>query len=86
MNDEYKWEPHHMQELGVSAGYKLEQTVIEGFTRTVGYLKKGARKRPGWFVHAYFLADHAARLPHTMPLDQAQNAAKLILLSLKDRP
>ena len=85
MNDEYKWGPHHLQETGVSAGYRLARTAPRP-NQTVGYLKKGSKKRQGWFVHSYLAADPAARLPHTLPLDQAQNAAKLILLSLEARP
>jgi hypothetical protein len=83
MTDEYYWEPHHMQETGVAAGYRLAYTAPRP-GRTVGYLKKGSKKRQGWFVHSFLLADHIARLPHTRPLDEAQDAAKLILLSLKE--
>lgn len=85
MTDEYYWEPHHMQETGVAAGYRLAHTAPRP-GRTVGFLKKGSKKRQGWFVHSFLLADHAARLPHTLHLYEAQDAAKLILLSLEDRP
>jgi hypothetical protein len=85
MNDEYKWEPHHLQETGVSSGYRLARTAPRPY-QTVGYLKKGSKKRQGWYVHKYRMDTAIVRLPHTMHLDQAQNAAKLILLSLEARP
>jgi hypothetical protein len=33
MNDEYKWEPHHLQETGVSAGYRLARTALPPIKR-----------------------------------------------------
>lgn len=81
MNEEYQWEAHHMQETGVAAGFRLTRSPLR---RTVGYLKQGAKKRQGWFVHSFLLSAPITRLPHTMTLDHAQDAAKLILLSLKE--
>jgi hypothetical protein len=80
---EYVWDKYQIQEGGVAETFKFAQLHSH---RVLGFLKKGSKKRQGWFVHSFSAADHAARLPHTLPLDQAQNAAKLILLSLEEQP
>lgn len=81
---EYKWEPHHAQELGVAGAFKLEVMAVGDFFRVRGYLKKGSKKRQGWFVHDFWALLPITRLPHTLTEDEAKDAAKMILLSLKD--
>ena len=87
---EYRWEPHHVQELGVAGAFRLRGAQAHGpyyIPSIFGFLKKGGRKHPGWFVHWDFAGEPLARLPHTLDEDEAMNTAKmLILLSLKDLP
>jgi hypothetical protein len=46
---------------------------------------RGTRRNPGWFIsHDALLMQTAATLPKDMNLREAQDAAKLILLSLKE--
>jgi hypothetical protein len=78
---EYRWDKYQIQEGGVAETFKFAQVTPR---RVLGFLKKGAKKRQGWHVHKYRMDAAIARLPHTMPLDQAQDTAKLILLSLKE--
>ena len=77
---EYVWDKYQIQEGGVVETFKFAQKHPH---RVLGFLKKGSKKRQGWYVHKYRMDTAIVRLPHTMHLDQAQNAAKLILLSLK---
>lgn len=79
---EYSWKSRHTQEPGISEAFELRR-IPYGFL--LGYLKKGGRKRQGWFVHDFRLADAITRLPHTLTEDEAKDAAKMILLSLKGR-
>ena len=81
MNDEYVWLPYQLHEDGVAETFRFAQINPR---RVLGFLKKGSKKRQGWHVHKYRTEEPIARLPHTLPLDQAQEAAKLILLSLKE--
>ena len=78
---EYTWDKYQVHEDGTAETFKFTRLKPH---QTLGFLKKGAKKRQGWHVHKYRMADSIARLPHTMPLDEAQAAAKLILLSLKE--
>jgi hypothetical protein len=81
MTDGYTWDKYQIQEGGTAETFKFARVMPH---RVLGFLKKGAKKRQGWFVHVYRMDAAIARLPHTMPLDEAQAAAKLILLSLKE--
>jgi hypothetical protein len=78
--NEYTWDKYQIQEGGTAETFKFARVMPH---RVLGFLKKGAKKRQGWHVHKYRMADSIARLPHTLTLDEAQDAAKLILLSLK---
>lgn len=51
--------------------------------RVWGYLVQGGRKRPGWFVLLYLPGDHVARMNPNLSLEEAQGAAKLILLGAR---
>jgi len=82
----YEWKPHHVQELGVSEAFKLVQKHAHGpyyIPDTLGYLKKGSKKRQGWFVHDFWTLAPITPLPHTLTENEAKDTAKLILLSLK---
>lgn len=81
---EYKWIPLHVPEPGVSRAFKLEAMEVGNFFRVRGYLKKGGRKRQGWFVHDFWALLPITRLPHTLTEDEAKDAAKTILLSLEE--
>ena len=81
MTDGYTWDKYQIQENGIVEVFTLAQVTPH---RVRGYLNRGGRKLPGWFVHVYRRADPIAKLPHTMSKDEAQDAAKLILLSLKE--
>ena len=80
---EYVWDKYQIQEGGVAETFQFAQKHPH---RVLGFLKKGSKKRQGWYVHKYRMDTAIVRLPHTMHLDQAQNAAKLILLSLEKQP
>jgi hypothetical protein len=81
MTDEYKWERYQIQQGGVAETFKFAQLNPH---RVLGFLKKGSKKRQGWYVHEYRMDTAIVQLPCTLPLDQAQDAAKLILLSLEE--
>lgn len=83
MNDECKWEWYSGSGAGIASIYALRSQVP---AKTWGFLAKGSKKRQGWFVHRYRMTDPITRLPHTMPIEEAQAAAKLILLTLKESP
>ena len=78
---EYKWEPHHAQELGVAGAFRLEG--VWPYPGVKGYLKKGSKKCQGWFVYDVWALPPITRLPHTLTEDEAKDTAKMILLSLK---
>ncbi len=75
------WTVRHAQELGIARAFELRRMG----SGVLGYLKKGAKKRQGWFVHDFWSLLPITRLPHTLTEDEAKDAAKLILLSLKER-
>lgn len=78
---EYRWDKYQMQEGGIVEVFKLAQVTPH---RVLGFLKKGSEKHQGWYVHVYRMDAAIARLPHTLTLGEAQDAAKFILLSLKE--
>ena len=77
----YEWELYPLPEGEIVEIFRFAQNYPR---RLLGFLKKGGRKHPGWYVHQYRMAGHIATLPHTLAEDEAKDAAKLILLSLKD--
>lgn len=79
----YEWEPDPLPEGGIVEIFRFAQTYPR---RVLGFLKKGGRQHPGWYVHQYRMAGPVAKLPHTLPEDEVKDAAKLILLTLKDLP
>lgn len=78
---EYIWAPYQAHEGGIAGTFKFAQNYPR---RVLGFLKKGGRQHPGWYVHQYRMAGPAAKLPHTLTEDEAKDAAKMILLSLKE--
>lgn len=44
-----------------------------------GYLLQGAKRAPGWYVTQYVLSVPFARLSPNLSLEEAQNAAKMLL-------
>lgn len=77
---DYKWEHYAVHEAGIARTYRL----VKSSHHIMGYLKQGGKKRQGWHVHEYRIAEPVTRLPHTLTLNAAMNAAKLILLSLEE--
>jgi hypothetical protein len=76
-----------LQWVGAQKGIKNTWKLTYGATnpRAHGFLMRGTRRNPGWFIsHDALLMQTAATLPKDMNLREAQDAAKLILLSLKE--
>ena len=74
MNDEYTWEFQNHQ-------YSMPAiwTLLKNGAYTGQYLVKGGRKSPGWYVWYGYI--QIARLNPNLTLDEAKDAAKLLLLT-----
>ena len=46
-----------------------------------GFLQQGGTHKPGWFVLQYALSEPIARMNPNLTLDEAQRAAKLLLIA-----
>jgi hypothetical protein len=75
-----QWAP---EKTGIRSTWKL--VCGPNSPTALGFFLQGTRRNPGWFVsHDRLLIQIVATLPRTMSRDEAQDAAKLILLSLKE--
>lgn len=79
----YEWELYPLPEGGIVEIFRFAQNYPR---RVLGFLKKGGRKHPGWYVHQYRMDGPIATLPQTMGRDEAMTTAKLILLNQWSNP
>jgi hypothetical protein len=84
-NGEYGWVwlQWARDATGIASTWKL--VYGPNSARSHGFFMQGAQSKPGWFVaQDRLMIQTVATLPNSMSKKDAMEAAKMILLSLKD--
>jgi hypothetical protein len=81
MTDEYRWVLMTRQ-LNCRRMWKLKPAP-HSFAN-LGMLAEGYTQNPGWHIYRFAYDPPIATLPRTIGRDEAMNAAKMILLTLKE--